>query len=69
MKQFGEPINSVDALYGELEFLQQTIFEHELRIENLESALKNTLQILRFLVESELPSQEQPVGNELQKRA
>jgi hypothetical protein len=53
-------INTVDALYGELDFSQEKMLEHEQRIENLEIALKRTLQILKYLVDSETKNQEQP---------
>jgi hypothetical protein len=46
-------INSVDILCNELDFSQEKMLEHEQRIENLETALKNTLQVLKYLVDSE----------------
>ncbi|MDR2439448.1 MAG: hypothetical protein LBE12_08800 [Planctomycetaceae bacterium] len=46
-------LSTVDILYNELDFSQEKMLEHEQRIENLETALKNTLQILRYLVDSE----------------
>jgi hypothetical protein len=49
----------VDELGAELDFSHAKMFEHELRIENLEIALKNTLGILKVLVETETKEREQ----------